>query len=106
MYDNAIMENESGKVNIHQISYDLIGLKIRANVYTPAGYDSANIYPAFHPQYLSAETGKCYGLLRAFRYGFLHFLALDAKPISPFCGFYDKHTEAVARCPLSLGNGF
>lgn len=52
VYDNAITENVPGKVNINPIEYDLNGLKIRANVYTPAGYDSAKSYPAIvvaHP---------------------------------------------------------
>lgn len=52
VYDNAIMENIPGQVNIHPIEYDLKGLKIRANVYTPAGYDPAKSYPAIvvaHP---------------------------------------------------------
>ena len=41
-----------GKVNIHRITYDLSGLKIVANVYTPAGYEVSRSYPALvvaHP---------------------------------------------------------
>lgn len=52
VYDNAITENRPGQVNIHPIEYDLKGLKIRANVYTPAGYDPSLSYPAIvvaHP---------------------------------------------------------
>lgn len=52
VYDNAIMANEPGKVNIHPIAYDLGGLRIAANVYTPSGYDPAKKYPALvvaHP---------------------------------------------------------
>ncbi len=52
VYDNAIKENIPGQVNIHPIEYDLKGLKIRANVYTPANYDPAKSYPAIvvaHP---------------------------------------------------------
>lgn len=52
VYDNAITENVPGKVNINPIEYDLNGLKIRANVYTPTGYDPSKSYPAIvvaHP---------------------------------------------------------
>ncbi len=52
VYDNAITENVPGKVNIHRIYYQLNGLKIAANVYTPADYDAEKKYPALvvaHP---------------------------------------------------------
>ena len=52
VYAGAITENAPGKVNIHRIEYLLDGLKIAANVYTPAGYDPSKSYPALvvaHP---------------------------------------------------------
>ncbi len=52
VYDGAISENVAGKVNIHPVKYDLHGIQIAANVYTPANYDPAKKYPAIvvaHP---------------------------------------------------------
>jgi len=52
VYEGAITENEPGSVNIHPVTYSLRGLKIVANVYTPANYDAAGKFPALavaHP---------------------------------------------------------
>ncbi|EST23027.1 alpha/beta hydrolase [Streptomyces niveus] len=52
VYEYAITENEPGKVNIHPVTYTLRGLKIAANVYTPADYDPTGTFPAItvaHP---------------------------------------------------------
>ena len=48
VYDGAITENEPGKVNIHAVHYISSGVRIAANVYTPAGYDEngSALYPA------------------------------------------------------------
>lgn len=51
-YAGAITENIKGKVNIHPVTYQLNGLEIAANVYTPANYDAGKKYPTLvvaHP---------------------------------------------------------
>lgn len=52
VYQDAISENASGKVNIHPVTYKLNGIDIAANVYTPVNYDPSKAYPAMviaHP---------------------------------------------------------
>lgn len=52
VYADAITENVPGKVNIHPVTYLLGGLKIAANIYTPAEYDKDGSCPALvvaHP---------------------------------------------------------
>ena len=48
VYQGAIADNEPGKVNIHPVAYMLNGIRIAANVYTPADYDAMGDkkYPA------------------------------------------------------------
>lgn len=46
VYQGAIMENVKGKVQVRPVTYTLHGLKIAANLYTPAGFDPAKKYPA------------------------------------------------------------
>lgn len=46
VYRGAITANEPGHVNIHPVTYKLHGLKIAANVYTPANFDAKKSYPA------------------------------------------------------------
>lgn len=51
-YDGAITENIAGQVNIHPVTYQLDGLEISANVYTPADYSSKGRHPVIvvaHP---------------------------------------------------------
>jgi len=45
VYQGAITENVSGKVNIHPVTYKLNGIDISANIYTPANYDKSKHYP-------------------------------------------------------------
>lgn len=46
VYRDAITENVEGEVHIHPVTYNLNGIEIAANVYTPAGYDPSKNYPA------------------------------------------------------------
>jgi len=51
-YDGAITRNVEGAVHITPVKYELNGLDIAANVYTPAGFDPKRKYPTLviaHP---------------------------------------------------------
>jgi fermentation-respiration switch protein FrsA (DUF1100 family) len=45
VYAGAINRNEPGKVGIHPVTYQLNGLTIAANVYTPANFDPKQSHP-------------------------------------------------------------
>jgi fermentation-respiration switch protein FrsA (DUF1100 family) len=58
VYEYPITENKPGSVNIHPVTYKLRGLKIVANVYTPADYDPSGGFPAItvaHPNGATKE---------------------------------------------------
>lgn len=44
-YDGAIAENVKGQVNIHPVTYEVNGIEISANVYTPPNYNPGNRHP-------------------------------------------------------------
>ena len=46
VYEDAINENIPGKVNIHRVTYQVEGIDVVANVYTPANYDPKGSYAA------------------------------------------------------------
>ena len=52
VYDDAIIQNETGKVQLRTVTYDVEGITVSANVYLPAGYDAKKQYAAIvvsHP---------------------------------------------------------
>ncbi len=52
VYDGALTENVVGEVQLHPVSYEVGGLRVSANVYTPKGYTRAGSYAAIvvsHP---------------------------------------------------------
>jgi fermentation-respiration switch protein FrsA (DUF1100 family) len=65
VYEGAITENVKGKVNIHAVTYELNGIDIVGNVYTPANYDASKQYPAVvvaHPNGgIKEQTAGLYG---------------------------------------------
>ena len=46
VYDGALTENVVGEVQLHPVSYEVDGLRVSANVYTPKGYTEDGQYAA------------------------------------------------------------
>ena len=46
VYENAITENKENEVQIYPITYQLNGIKIASNIYTPKNYSKDKRYPA------------------------------------------------------------
>lgn len=46
VYENAIKENKENEVQIHPITYQLNGVKIASNIYTPKNYHQTSLFPA------------------------------------------------------------
>ena len=52
VYDGALTENVVGEVQLHPVSFEVGGLRVSANVYTPKGYTKDGSYAAIvvsHP---------------------------------------------------------
>ena len=52
VYDGALTENVVGEVQLYPVSYEVGGLRVSANVYTPKGYTKDGSYAAIvvsHP---------------------------------------------------------
>lgn len=52
VYDDAITQNEKGKVQLRSVTYEVEGITVSANVYLPATYDAHKQYAAIvvsHP---------------------------------------------------------
>ncbi len=78
VYKDAIAENVPGKVNIHPVTYQLNGLKIAANVYTPANYNAAEKYPAVIVAHPNGGVKEQVGGLYAQRLAELGYITIAA----------------------------
>lgn len=60
VYGGAITENVKGKINIQAVDYVQLqtGIKVVANVYTPADYNPERKYPAIVAAYPNSQTNS------------------------------------------------
>lgn len=79
VYCDAISENVVGKVNIHPVSYEVGGIGVVANIYTPANYDSSKEYVAIVVAHPNGGVKEQVAGLYAQRLAELITIAADAR---------------------------
>jgi fermentation-respiration switch protein FrsA (DUF1100 family) len=80
-YDGAVTKNETGKVNIHPVTYSHNGFKVAANVYTPANYDKSKKYPAIVVAHPNGGTKEQVAGLYAQRLAEAGYIAIAADAV-------------------------
>ena len=78
VYQGAVKTNTAGEVNIHPVTYSLHGIKIAANVYTPANYDAKQSYPAVVVAHPNGGTKEQVAGLFAQRLAALGYITIAA----------------------------
>ncbi|HCY42362.1 MAG TPA: alpha/beta hydrolase [Prolixibacteraceae bacterium] len=78
VYSDAITENVPGKVNIHPVTYNLNGLEIAANLYTPANFDPSKKYAAVVVAHPNGGVKEQVAGLYAQRLAELGYIAITA----------------------------
>ena len=79
VYRDAISENVVGKVTIHPVSYEVGGIGVVANIYTPANYDSSKEYVAIVIAHPNGGVKEQVAGLYAQRLAELGTIAADAR---------------------------
>jgi fermentation-respiration switch protein FrsA (DUF1100 family) len=79
VYRDAISENVVGKVTIHPVSYEVGGIGVVANIYTPANYDSSKEYVAIVIAHPNGGVKEQVAGLYAQRLAELGYITIDAR---------------------------